>query len=356
MSRDLHASGGWNRVSRRTPCPVCSRPDWCGVSTDGMVACCMRVESGRALRNGGWLHRLTDKPSYPSTSIHLINGPMGLAPPHQRDLVYRALVAELGLHTRHRDHLLNSRGLPIAALDGFASTPPRDLGRRRRIADRVIDRLGNADALHGVPGFYLDQGGQWVCRATAPGVVVPVPDPAGNIQAFQVRHDRPGAAGPRYIWYSSRGKPGGISPGARVACWKPGITTGSQIFITEGSLKAAVAAWHLGAHVIGVPGVSNWRRALDLLTPKVAVAIAYDADADTNPLVARQQLELSRAIFWAGHPVAIATWDSRYKGIDDAILAGLSINLNDWPLASCAPPRRRGGALPATALREEARQ
>ncbi len=356
MSAYLSASRGWNRVSRRSPCPVCSKIDWCSVSTDGTVACCMRVESGRALRNGGWLHRLTDEPSCPSSSIHLVNATARLAPLDRRDLVYRTLADELGLHARHKDHLLHSRGLPIAALDGFASTPPRDLGRRRWTAGRVIGRLGNADVLHGVPGFYLDQGAQWVCRATAPGILVPVPDPAGNIQAFQVRLDRPGAAAPRYIWYSSRGKPGGVSPGAPVACWRPGMTTGSQIFITEGSLKAAVAAWHLSAHVIGVAGVSNWRRALDLLPRKVAVTIAYDADADTNPLVARQQLELARGLFWAGHPVAIATWDRRYKGIDDAILAGLSIYLSDWPLASCALPLRREGALSAMTLHEEARQ
>jgi len=158
------------------------------------------------------------------------------------------------------------------------------------------------------------------------------------------------------MWYSSRGKPGGISSGVPVAYWKPGIASGSQIFITEGSLKAAVAAWHLGAHVIGVPGVSNWRRALDLLPPKVAVTIAYDADADTNPLVARQQLELVRALFWAGHRVAIASWDCRYKGIDDAILAGLAINLNEWPGGCHTLPLRREGALPAMARHMEARQ
>jgi len=192
MSSYLSASRGWNRVSRRSPCPVCSKIDWCSVSTDGAVACCMRVESGRALRNGGWLHRLIDEPSYPFPSIHHVNVPARLAPLDRRDLVYRALVAELGLHARHKDHLLHSRGLPTVALDGFASTPPRDLGRRRWIAGRIMGRLGNAEALRGVPGFYVDQGGQWVCRATAPGILVPVPDPAGNIQAFQVRFDRPG--------------------------------------------------------------------------------------------------------------------------------------------------------------------
>ncbi len=52
----------WRRVSKAHPCPICERADWCGVSTDGSAAVCMRVESGTATRNGGWLHRLTDDP------------------------------------------------------------------------------------------------------------------------------------------------------------------------------------------------------------------------------------------------------------------------------------------------------
>ncbi|MBN2582548.1 MAG: hypothetical protein JXL80_05725 [Planctomycetes bacterium] len=43
---------------------MCGRGDWCGVSSDGTAAVCMRVESDRPVRNGGWLHRLTDATSY----------------------------------------------------------------------------------------------------------------------------------------------------------------------------------------------------------------------------------------------------------------------------------------------------
>ena len=48
----------WRRVSRRSPCPVCGKPDWCSAGADGSAVCCMRVESNRRLRNGGWLHWL----------------------------------------------------------------------------------------------------------------------------------------------------------------------------------------------------------------------------------------------------------------------------------------------------------
>ena len=56
----------WHRVNRKHPCSVCGKADWCGVSPDGVLACCMRVKSGRPARNGGWLHRIADVPLQPA--------------------------------------------------------------------------------------------------------------------------------------------------------------------------------------------------------------------------------------------------------------------------------------------------
>ena len=58
----------WVRVSRQRPCPVCKKPDWCTYTSDGRVVCCMRVESEKAMRNGGWLHRVGDGESRPPLS------------------------------------------------------------------------------------------------------------------------------------------------------------------------------------------------------------------------------------------------------------------------------------------------
>jgi hypothetical protein len=48
----------WLRVSRQALCPVCEKPDWCSVTSDGQAVCCMRVPSDRKARNGGWIHRI----------------------------------------------------------------------------------------------------------------------------------------------------------------------------------------------------------------------------------------------------------------------------------------------------------
>lgn len=58
----------WARVTRQRLCKVCGKPDWCGLSSDGSVACCMRVESQKRLANGGYLHRLTARPDQTSYS------------------------------------------------------------------------------------------------------------------------------------------------------------------------------------------------------------------------------------------------------------------------------------------------
>jgi len=51
-------NANFKRVTRSSPCPVCKKPDWCGVSPDGAWAVCMRVEGSRKTKNGGWLHRV----------------------------------------------------------------------------------------------------------------------------------------------------------------------------------------------------------------------------------------------------------------------------------------------------------
>ena len=57
--------GDWHRVSKRRPCPVCERPDWCLFTGDPdapTAAICARVESPKRCGEAGWFHRLRDDP------------------------------------------------------------------------------------------------------------------------------------------------------------------------------------------------------------------------------------------------------------------------------------------------------
>ena len=51
----------FSRVTKQQPCPVCKKPDWCRVFADGFAEC-MRVQSDKPAKSGGWMHRVGDGP------------------------------------------------------------------------------------------------------------------------------------------------------------------------------------------------------------------------------------------------------------------------------------------------------
>lgn len=65
----------WKRASRREPCQVCNKPDYCTRTVDGTAARCMRVESEKpsAGKDGtmGWIHVLAN-PLPPVTATKTI--------------------------------------------------------------------------------------------------------------------------------------------------------------------------------------------------------------------------------------------------------------------------------------------
>lgn len=51
---------GFHRVTRREPCPVCGRKDWCLISNDGSRVICPRIESKQSFGEAGFLHILNE--------------------------------------------------------------------------------------------------------------------------------------------------------------------------------------------------------------------------------------------------------------------------------------------------------
>lgn len=68
----MTTSRRWLRVSRRTPCPICGRADWCTVSEDGTAANCPRTPNDHPLRSprtgdiAGYLHKIDGSPMAPT--------------------------------------------------------------------------------------------------------------------------------------------------------------------------------------------------------------------------------------------------------------------------------------------------
>ena len=316
------------RVSHRHPCPICEHDHWCYfLPGEDAAVVCMRQSDGavREMRDGGWLHRLDGTAPRPRPTLAAApGGQAARRDPALLDRVYRRLLRLLPLSPADRE-ALGARGLTDAEIESgmYRSGPVRDRGT---LARHLLEDLG-PDALRGVPGCYVDAGrygDYWSLRA-ATGIVVPVCDEQDRIVGIQVRRsgDEPG---PRYIWWSSKDMRGGASPGAPLG-WFGAAGEAGRVWVTEGPVKAAIAASRLGARVVAVPGVGAWRSAGLVERVRAGgyteVVIAYDADAAANVQVAREAHGLCEALVTAGVRVSFATWDAAAgKGIDDLLVAG----------------------------------
>ncbi len=150
----------WIRVSRASPCPICRRPDWCGVAADGSAAICMRVESERPARNGGWLHRLEEAP------FRMPPPPPRRKPHDEPDIDFGPMHATWAGPTQADDlaHLAYALGVASEALRrlGAAWAPPH-----RAWAFPMRDGAG---AVIGIR-LRADDGRKWAVRGSRAGLI-----------------------------------------------------------------------------------------------------------------------------------------------------------------------------------------
>ncbi|MBI3864646.1 MAG: DUF3854 domain-containing protein [Planctomycetia bacterium] len=203
---------------------------------------------------------------------------------------------------------------------GYRSLPVH--GRSTKAA-ALHARFG--DVLFQVPGFVWKQGarGRYPTIAGRAGLLVPCRNAEWQIVALKVRRDDDGAD-PRYSYLSSTAH-GGPSPGAPVHV--PAGVAGplELVRITEGELKADAATVASGILTISVPGVSNWRPAIEVLMAlKVkTVRVAFDADARLKPTVAVALRACASTLVAGGFTVELETWPIELgKGIDDLLAGG----------------------------------
>lgn len=312
-------SGRMVRVTRRQPCPICDHADWCGIAEDGSIAICMRVADGaaRESKNGGYVHLLRAREYRPHRTSYREPEPPPIASINRRHIVYEALLNALPLSERHADDLAR-RGLSDLAVsrNSYASLPSQP-----RAIIEICGILALFDDLRFVPGFFTDTKSNWRMAASSQGFLVPVRDHEGRIQACQVRCD---FGDPRYIWFSSAGKPNGGSSGAPIHFANPSrVDQTGEAIITEGTLKADVIAERLDCCVVGVPGVSafalNFGTWLTFKLPTLRkVLVAYDSDWRDKLPVRVALTRLLDSLAEAGLAGALLDW-SGAKGLDDLL-------------------------------------
>lgn len=243
-----------------------------------------------------------------------------------KNRVYHALLQFCPITPSHRAHLVRRKlSYPqLRSLLTFGSLPHPRL--RPELASQLLKELNlSVEELLTVPGFFLNTKNH-LSISGAEGLLIPSLDHKGRIQALQIRKDKPGSKDSRYTWMSSASK-GGPGSGAP-ACFL-GDNRANTLWITEGAFKGAALLLHGWAEAtLSVAGVGNIESVLVQLEelPEVrSVIVAYDADWKVKPGVLRGLARLVEALQRRKLDVQAVGWDpNQGKGIDDAIVAGLS--------------------------------
>ena len=323
---DHHPSLSVNPGRRQWRCWVCNLGrdaiDWVRLTQN-----CSAIEAVR------WLSLQT----HPMPSKLLLPEPDPLASRATRSRAFRALLRAAGLNTAHREALL-ARGLSATAIvqAEYASLSARS---REPLVDAMLAAVPD---LRGIPGIARSVRGSGWRLMGSPGLLIPVRDRRGWIQACQIRLD----TGPsRYQWltstpYNTRWT--GCSPGTPFhVAGQRYITDQATWWITEGPLKADVVASILHPPVLGLPGVSVWPKLVQAFTRWHPRRVVLGFDQDPSPTVRDRvqtaQDTLAQQLHAAGLAVHLAHWPDGPKGMDDALHAGLAITVSRWPAFRAIP-------------------
>lgn len=361
VKQKVFVSSGYERVSRKRPCEICGKPDWCVRTRDGEITICMRVsaESIRMNSRGGFIHAHRNSLTATETELRQSaddNKPaINLAPLEVRHAVYSELI-RLSPATNYDRELVSgsdgllSRGLLREDLAKFGALPP-EMSERDKLSFKLSrmlrqqfpflasDRKG--ESLIGVPGFWREPSGRvWLWKKVnydQPFLLIPYRDGLGHIQACQLR-----VAGEtkekkkRYCWLSSAGEPQGVGTGdpLHFTFTEKDCQDSRPRLITEGALKGeAFVSLRPRNLVIATSGVGNSRAELIAATRGHDVMIAFDIDHRSNPSVCGQlaaliaermrDAEEHRA---TAMKTMVIIWEGEAKGIDDAALAGIHLS------------------------------
>lgn len=242
------------------------------------------------------------------------------------DKTYRAFLDECVLLEKHKKELLSpKRGLNMKQIKGLGiKSCPTHREQHKSIINNLLQK---GFVLEGVPGFFIDKSGNWNFNLFrySEGYLIPVINIKRQVVGFQVRLDEPIGKNKktRYIWFSSAYKEKGVSSGGPIH-----ITSGKPskyIYLTEGPLKAYIAAFKSNKTFAAVAGVNNQKplnaflRELKANGTKVIVD-CFDSDCIHNEYVEKARRKLAQKVVYNGLEYIRMEWNQAYKGIDDYLL------------------------------------
>ena len=350
---------GYQRVSRRSPCRICGKPDWCSTTKDHTIAFCARsVTNADRLSSKGWGIFYYDFRS-PSRIGHALpqkhfsrSKPDSAASVEVRDRIYQRLIKLSPLPENDKGILGNEWSTKQGhGFERFGILPRLVIDRHvlpLSLIKSLVIETGAIPTFKGVPGFW--QGSNGTPRLGSEFdydddlLLIPFLDSNGLIQACQIRAiGKTKNTSGRYHWLSSIGRREGCSSGTPLHHeGSKGSTkkTTRTVLVTEGVLKAE-ATQHLlpDRYVVANGGVATSHQEIVKVARRKILEIAFDADCFTNPHVARAMASLialrkrEQRFLSCNQPTKILAWDRRFKGIDDALIAGASLKylqVSDW--------------------------
>ncbi|MGE0229090.1 MAG: hypothetical protein AB7U23_11345 [Dehalococcoidia bacterium] len=263
------------------------------------------------------------------------------------DAVYRVFAEHLQLPSdQNRRELVRKRGIPKSVRERMppllCSLPPYAKDDRilsRRLAEELRRRFP-LQVLARVPDLAIRRGNGLLILDSQRGArhLEPWHDEHGRIVALRGYH--PGTDNKYKTTYRRTG------PMLHFAYGVPRSEIADCPWLfTEAWMKAEVAAHMLGCVAVsfaGTQGPTAWERALEVkreLAPLAPSYVAFDAEVwTTKPYITTRALTLAKLMRWREDRLAgFAVWDTpiergapRHKGIDDALVAGLTVDLLDW--------------------------
>jgi hypothetical protein len=352
---DLAQRAGWRLAGTyaRGACPLCgSRTGaWGTIDHDREVRVgCWGCSDWRGLRfhlglegAGAWAGRLWQPPPVPKGKTHALDMEDDA---EWLDAIYSVFARHLAMPSDRRHIVLGrDRGIGTelqANVAPLLAGLPRDPPERERVRRTIAQDLRQAappEVLRRVPELAARRGGGFavLLRREEAQYFEPWRDEFGRTVALRAYMGR--RAEPRYL--TSAGRTGPLVHFAFGVAREHVASV--PWLLTEGWMKAEVAAHALGVVAVALPGVAtkaSWRRALaakQRLAPDAPTVIAFDAEAWTTRLdIACHALELALEVQRrTGRQAGFAVWDAEAdqdgkpqpKGIDDAVVAGATVRL-----------------------------
>lgn len=306
-------SSGFARVSRRRPCAICGKPDWCVYTRDEQVSICMRVSAGAVRMNsqGGFIHILSDGSSVSGLDaeqpVNNIKPSINLAPVEVRHAVYSELI-RLSPASNYDRELVNgpggllSRDFLQKEVSKFGALPS-EMSERDKLSYKLhrfmkkhfpalAPQRGDVPLI-GIPGFWQEPDGRvrlWKkVNYEHPFLIIPYCDAEGRIQACQLRACGEDTDKKKwYCWLSSASEPQGVGTGDPVhfTFIEGKCPPSCPRLITEGALKGeAFVSLRPRNFAVATSGVGNSRAQLIAASRGHDLLIGFDIDHRSNPSV-----------------------------------------------------------------------